>query len=280
MTLKDDYEKLIKIKENHMTNNVIDTTNEKFLAPTTLIPLIYHAQKHKKEIQCNTHTHNYIHRILNEKDTKSTSFISDNNKTKVYMNLPKEHQQRQDEESNKQFTEKIDNKYGGVWFQKYILAELTSNIYEHAYQRGTIKTGVNYAQTYPQRNLMDICIFDAGKTIPGNYEEHNNYSYDDCHALEKALSGVSTGFIKNLQYPRGNGIRTVIKKIITENKGEALIASRDAYIYIENEKRYKYQLTSRLNGTLIALRLKPKRVTQFMDQGEMTFENPYTYIEE
>lgn len=280
ITLKDDYEKLLKIKENHITSTEIDTSHENFLAPTTLIPLIYHAMKYDKKIYCNDNTCNYINRIIDERDTRSTSFISNNSQTKLYMNLPMKHIQRQKDESNIKFVEKIDNSYGGLWFQRYLVEELTTNIYEHAYQRGTIKTGVNYAQVYPKQNWMDICIFDAGKTIPGNYEEHNQRSYDDCHALEKALSGTSTGYSENVEYSRGYGIRTVIKKLITENKGEALIASRDAYIHIQNEKRYKYHFGTRLNGTLISLRLKQNHVTQFMDPGEFTFQNPYNYIEE
>ena len=196
------------------------------------------------------------------------------------MNLPMEHIQRQKEESNSQFVKKIDNSYGGLWFQRYLIEELTTNIYEHAYTRGTIKTGINYAQVYPKQNWMDICIFDAGKTIPGNYEEHNRPAYDDCHALEKALSGASTGHSEKVTYERGCGIRTVIKKLITENNGEALIASRDAYIHIKNEKKFTYNPGRRLHGTLITLRLNQNTVKQFMDPGEFHFKNPYNYIEE
>lgn len=280
ITLKDDYEKLLKIKENHITPTEIDTSHENFLAPTTLIPLIHHARKYDKQIYCNDHTCNYMNRIINEKDTSSTSFISNNSNTKLFMNLPMEHMQRQKEESNAIFVEKIDNSYGGEWFQRYLVEELTNNIYEHAYQRGTIETGINYAQVYPKQNWMDICIFDAGKTIAGNYEEHNQPSYDDCHAIEKALSGTSTGHSEKVIYERGSGIRTIIKKLITENKGEALIASRDAYLHIQNGKEFTYNLGRRLNGTLISLRLKPNHVTQFTDPGEFTFQNPYNYIEE
>lgn len=280
ITLKNDYEKLLKIKENHITPTEIDTSHENFLAPTTLIPLIHHAMKYDKQIYCNDNTCDYINRIIDQEDTTSTSFISNHSNTKLFMNLPMEYIQRQKEESNTKFVEKINNSYGGLWFQKYLVEELTNNIYEHAYQRGTIETGINYAQVYPNQNYMDICVFDAGKTIPGNYEEHNKPSYDDCHAIEKALSGTSTGYSEKIEYSRGCGIRTVIKKLITENKGEALIASRNAYIHIQNEKRYQYNFATRLNGTLIALRLKPNHVTQFMDQGEFTFQNPYNYIEE
>lgn len=38
-TLKDDYEKLIHIMNKHNNEKLINTQNETFLAPTTLIPL-------------------------------------------------------------------------------------------------------------------------------------------------------------------------------------------------------------------------------------------------
>lgn len=84
----------------------------------------------------------------------------------------------------------------------------------------------------------------------------------------------------NYTYQRGNGIRTVINKLITENNGEALIASRNAYIHIQSKTKYEYKSCEPLKGTLITLRLKQNRVKQFMDLGEMMFPNPYRYLEE
>lgn len=281
-TLKDDYEKFLELKRNHITNNEIDTCNENFLAPTTLIPLLYIAKHENKQIKYNDSTNTYITRIINNKDTQTTSFISNKNDDQLFMNLPIEQVQRQKEESNEKFVDKLDHEYGGLWFQRYVLEELTTNIYEHAYQRGKIDVGVNYAQVYPRRKLMDLCIYDAGKSIPGNYEDHDQKIHDDCHAIEKALLGVSTGYCENMNYTyqRGNGIRTVINKLITENNGEALIASRNAYIHIQSKTKYEYKSCEPLKGTLITLRLKQNRVKQFMDLGEMMFLNPYRYLEE
>lgn len=55
-TLKDDYEKFLELKRNHITNNEIDTCNENFLAPTTLIPLLYIA-KHDKTVYFVRYAH-------------------------------------------------------------------------------------------------------------------------------------------------------------------------------------------------------------------------------
>lgn len=128
-TLKDDYEKFLELKRNHITNNEIDTCNENFLAPTTLIPLLYIAKHENKQIKYNDSTNTYITRIINNKDTQTTSFISNKNDDQLFMNLPIEQVQRQKEESNEKFVDKLDHEYGGLWFQRYVLEELTTNIY-------------------------------------------------------------------------------------------------------------------------------------------------------
>ena len=80
------------------------------------------------------------------------------------MNLPLTEKNRKREESNLNFIKKINNIYGEQWFQTYIVEELTNNIYEHAYNEN-IDVGINYAQVYPQLNMMDLCIYDAGRVF-------------------------------------------------------------------------------------------------------------------
>lgn len=276
-TLKDDYEKLIHIMNKHNNEKLINTQNETFLAPTTLIPLIHHVEKNNKQIKASNKTHDYILRVLEQKNTNSTTFLNDTNK--CLMNLPLTEKNRKREESNLNFIKKINNIYGGQWFQTYIVEELTNNIYEHAYNEN-IDVGINYAQVYPQLNMMDLCIYDAGKSIPGSYTEHGTYYEDDCHAIELALSHNSTAKDSIPDDPihqRGNGIRSVIKKVITENGGEVLLASRNGYLYINSRGEYEYNLGGVITGTLITLRLKPNRVPQIMNQSELQFSNPYVY---
>lgn len=107
-------------------------------------------------------THDYILRVLEQKNTNSTTFLNDTNK--CLMNSPLTEKNRKREESNLNFIKKINNIYGGQWFQTYIVEELTNNIYEHAYNEN-IDIGINYAQVYPQLNMMDLCIYDAGRVF-------------------------------------------------------------------------------------------------------------------
>ena len=279
LSLKYDYDQLIDILENNVSESSIDTRKYNFLAPTTLIPLIYFHKKWDKELLCAESTYDYVKHIVNKKNNKSTFFVE--NLGKYYMGLPIDELERQNKDLSLKFAEKLDNRYGGLWFQNYILSELTSNIYEHAYKRGSLSDiGINYAQIFPKSKRMEICIFDAGKTIPGNYEEHNISFDDDCHALELMLSRKSTGYcttFDDYRDQRGNGIRSIVKKLITENKGEFLIASRRAYLHIKTEDDYSYNLGREFPGTLITLRLKKNEVKCLMDSAELEFENPYVY---
>ena len=153
------------------------------------------------------------------------------------MKIPTTSKIRINEDSYEKFVENLDHNYGW-WFQSYIVSELTNNIYEHAFNNHPIDLGINYAQIYPDLNEIDICIFDNGVSIPGNYTEHGVDYLDDCHAIELALSRNSTGHkngSNDLLNERGNGIRTIINKLITENKGQALIVSRNGYLYIKDK---------------------------------------------
>ncbi len=277
-TLEKDYFKLADILNNHMTFDVIDTTKYDFLAPTTLIPIIHYAKKYNRKILASDKTHDYIEMILKQENTSLTTFI--NADYRKFMKIPTTAKIRIKEDSYEKFVENLDHNYGGWWFQSYIVSELTNNIYEHAFNNHPIDLGINYAQIYPDLNEMDICIFDNGVSIPGNYTEHGVDYLDDCHAIELALSRNSTGHnngSNDLLNERGNGIRTIINKLITENKGQALIASRNGYLYIKDKNEYKYGHLKAINGTLITLRLKQNSVSQFMDLAEFEFSNPYLY---
>lgn len=242
---KKSFFKLGDILNNHMTLDVIDTTNYEFLTPTILIPIIHYARKYNRNILSSDKTRDYIEMVLRQENTQLTSFIKSDDK--YFMKMPTTSKIRLEEGSNMNFVENLDHSYGGWWFQSYIVEELTGNIYEHAFGNHPIDIGINYAQIYPKDNIMDICIFDNGVSIPGNYTEHGIKYIDDCHAIELAMSRHSTGHSMdsdNLLNERGNGIRTVINKLITENKGEALIVSRNGYLHIENEIKYKWSIKS------------------------------------
>ena len=276
--LEDEYLKLEDILNNLMTLDVIDTTKYDFLTPTILIPIIHYAKKYNRKIIASNKTKKYVNQVIKQEDTKLTSFLKSDDR--YYMKMPTTSKLRLEEDSYTNFVENLDHSYGGWWFQTYIISELTNNIYEHAFGNHPINIGINYAQIYPENNRMDICIFDDGVSIPGNYTEHGIHYTDDCHAIELALSRNSTGKTngsKDLLNERGNGIRTVIHKLINENKGEALIASRNGYLHVLDENNYKYGHLKVINGTLVTIRLKQNHVSQFMDLSEFEFDNPYIY---
>ncbi len=67
------------------------------------------------------------------------------------------------------------------------ITELVMNIFDHSGQ----SHGWLFAQNYPKKRLLDICICDTGRGYAASYREELGEVLDDKDAIEKALEGVS-----------------------------------------------------------------------------------------
>lgn len=149
---------------------------------------------------------------------------------------------------------------GGETAFKYILGELTDNIYEHS----QFTTAFVMAQRYPKLGFSEICFFDNGLTIPGCLERHNVQFKSDAEAIGRALNGLST---KGKE--RGYGLNTSLS-IATKPplKGEALIISRSGGIGLAGENSTPYELPVHyaLQGTLVSIRIPlPSKAVDIYD---------------
>ena len=269
--LYDDYKKFEKIAKNYDGSNKIDLSNEKFIAPTTMLPLLcFSEEKNIKTFLVNSNTEEYIKRILNRKETDTTI---------PYQILPFSEKERQDKELSLKISKKIDSQYGGHYTLLHLFSELTNNIYNHTpFEDELASHGYTYAQEYPYPKKLDISIMDDGLGIPGRFRKSGISFNDDCHAIEIAISNNST--VSDDKKERGNGLWSTLRLVVEANKGQALIVSGSGCLHITNKNRYKYYLLDNkdiFKGTLISLRLNHNEVQNFHEWIEFYKGNPYTY---
>lgn len=135
---------------------------------------------------------------------------------------------------------------------KYILGEMVDNITEHSEsERGYI-----FAQSYPTKGYLDLCIADEGITLNGSFNKAGIEVINDVEAMQAANKGVSSKNLPDAEN-RGYGIYTSKKMLIRGLEGQYMMMSGNAlYLYSSKTDRI-IELPDglRWNGTVIALRL-------------------------
>jgi len=270
--LYDDYKKFERIANTYEKGSTsLDLSNERFIAPTTMIPLLCFSGKNNIEtFIVHQNTENYIKRILNREETSTTV---------PYQILPFSAKERQDKELSLKITQKINPIYGGFYTLLHLFSELTNNIYNHTpFEDELASQGYTYAQEYPREKKLDLCVMDDGLGIPGRFEKSGIPFEDDCHAIEIAITDKST--VSDDPDERGNGLWSTLKLVVEANGGQALIVSGQGCLHIQKKNRYKYYTLDNKNifkGTLISLRLKNNEIQNFHDWIEFYKGNPYIY---
>lgn len=143
---------------------------------------------------------------------------------------------------------------------KYMINETIDNITEHSHS----ERGYVFAQAYPEKGHLDICIADDGITLLGSYQNlENNEIADDLEAIRAANSCISS---KN--YPdaenRGYGIYTSKKMLVNGLCGQYMMMSGSA-VYMKGPKFEQYLTLwrdMRWKGTIVAFRM-PYNVPDF-----------------
>ena len=267
-----DYKKFERIVSKHIPGSkTLDLSNERFIAPTTMLPVLCFAVRNDIEtLNVHQNTEEYIKRILNRQETSTTI---------PYQILPFSEKERQDKELSLKISQKINSGYGGSYTLLHLFSELTNNIYNHTpFEEELASQGYTYAQEFPNLRKLDLCVMDDGLGIPGRFEKSGIDFDDDCHAIEIAISNHST--VSEDKDERGNGLWSTLKLVIEANNGEALIVSGQGCLHIRSKNKYKYYMLENKNifkGTLISLRLNDNEVQNFHDWIEFYKGNPYKY---
>ena len=134
-----------------------------------------------------------------------------------------------------------------------MIDETLDNITEHSESdRGYI-----FAQAYPRKGFLDVCIADRGVTLLGSYKKlPGNEIESDSEAIKAANRGLSS---KNLPEAenRGFGIKTSKQMLIDGLGGQFLMMSGSSlYVKSRNiDSFYSMPNGLRWNGTIVALRI-------------------------
>jgi hypothetical protein len=141
----------------------------------------------------------------------------------------------------------------------YLIDELTQNIVDHS----DVGKGIVFAQFYPSKNYMDVCIVDYGKGLYKSYidsKKHNPKTTKE--AMNFAVYGKST---KDIPESRGFGLSTSRKMLVEGLKGKFFLLSDDVFFVqtIEREEVIQVPNINRYKGCYIALRIPLLQSEQF-----------------
>ena len=132
---------------------------------------------------------------------------------------------------SKHIENKIDKNFG--FSVNYLLAELSDNIEQHSqFTQASIMT-----QYYPDKEYIDVGIFDNGISIPALFEKKGLKFSDDCDAIKKAIEGIST----KEESGRGFGLRTSKNLVLEGLNGEMYILSRKGALILNPKNKEKSQ---------------------------------------
>ena len=120
--------------------------------------------------------------------------------------------------------------------------------------------GLVFAQAYPKKAYIDLCIADRGITLKGSFNNAGIEIADDVEAMQAANKRISSKNLPNAEN-RGYGIYTSKKMLISGLGGHYMMISGSA-LYLKDsnmEKIIELPEGLKWNGTVIALRLPYQR---------------------
>ena len=130
----------------------------------------------------------------------------------------------------------------------YPISELVDNIFDHS----KVNEGWVFAQHYPTKGYVDLCIVDRGRGIANSYKEEKNMLVDDKSAIKMALQGESTKPEKS----RGFGIISSKCIVCDCLDGEFVLISGSAALYSSKQHEAIYILNDfYLKGVIVSFRI-------------------------
>lgn len=136
---------------------------------------------------------------------------------------------------------------------KYMIEETLDNITEHS----NSDRGFIFAQAYPTKGYLDLCIADRGVSLLGSYQRiPGNEIASDLEAIKAANRGFSSKNLPDAEN-RGYGIYTS-KRMLTEGLGGQYLLLSGGSFYLKTpcfDSFYSLPDGLRWNGTIVALRI-------------------------
>jgi len=144
----------------------------------------------------------------------------------------------------------------------YPVTELIGNIFEHSKKN----EGFVFAQCYPKKEHLDICIVDRGRGLKTSYREEKGLKLSDEASIEEAMKGTSTKPGRE----RGYGLWTSKRVVCEGMEGEFMLLSGSAALVsiTRNEKLFSLP-DFNWQGVIIAYRIpslkKPIDIYQYIE---------------
>lgn len=144
---------------------------------------------------------------------------------------------------------------------KYMIAEISDNILEHS----SATQGFIYAQAFPRKKFIDICIGDNGIGLLNAYKKANHHFNNDLDAMHAANDRVSAKQRPEAEN-RGYGLYTSKRILAKGLDGEyMMISGRCAYsLNSKEEKYYNLKEPTLITGTTVLLRVPYKPNNNFL----------------
>ncbi len=252
-----DYLKYCAYKIQYKQKGYLDLSGEKFMYPTTLLPLLIligEIPPNETIMPENRDLANYIQVALGQHLTHDT---------KTYIPLTKLPKQQRDAslivEKIRRLAEDTEIAVENSNELIYIVEELIANIYEHS----EFREAYIFAQRYKNRGVMDLCFVDDGITIPRSFERIGIIYDRNLHAeaIYNALHGLSS----KREPGRGTGLKSVGRVVREGFEGEILIVSGFGAVYAaaKGEPLFINLLEeTEFKGTLASIRVPLKKAVK------------------
>jgi len=152
---------------------------------------------------------------------------------------------------------------------KYFINEMIDNMVNHSF----VPTGKIFAQAFPNKRFMDICLLDSGRTLLDSYkkDERSRYPliFSHLQAIEAAVNGKST---KDMEISRGYGISTS-RRMLTEGlRGNFFMLSGSAWFYQDFKTEASGDFGSKVfwPGVYTAIRIPLLEISGFNHSSFLT----------
>jgi len=255
-----------EIESSLETEFEIDFSQTKFISPVFALAMIVYSQKSPKQIHMINHSQYmavvYLHNPVRPDAIRSATFsaLLQGYKGKTYIPVVDFPALADNDQKDTILSavedviiEQLNIAPNITQGLKYMLSETIDNITEHSQsERGYI-----FAQAYPQKGFLDICIADIGVTLLGSYQSAGINDYiSDIEAIQAANRRISTKNLPNAEN-RGFGIYTTKQMLIKGLGGQYMILSGDS-LYMKGPAFDEFlglPAGIRFDGTIVALRI-------------------------
>lgn len=137
----------------------------------------------------------------------------------------------------------------------YPITELVSNVFDHSQS----SQAYIFAQMYPKKNYLDICIVDGGRGLRKTYYEEKGLNLSHADAITEAMNGNSA----KKQKDRGFGLHTSRNMVCQGLKGQFMLVTGNALLISDENSNRLFPLPGfNWSGVIIAYRI-PKPSAEF-----------------